>query len=163
MRYQWSLNGAVIDTTKNITVASSAHSTGSGTTSATYVLKTTHCTTQTQTITVVVDNGCNPPLETEPVMPNVFTPNGDGVNDTFEFKVVGAKNLQFTIYNRWGISLTPTLSKGEGAISTTQTIIWDGRTTSGEGCSAGVYFYVLEYTNANDDVKKKNGYISLIR
>ena len=160
VRYQWSLNGAVVDTTRNVTVASSASASSA---TLTYVLQTKHCTTQTQTITIVVDDGCNPPLETESLIPNVFTPNGDGVNDTFEFKVVGAKNLQFTIYNRWGISLTPTLSKGEGAISTTQTIIWDGRTTSGEGCSAGVYFYVLEYTNANDDVKKKNGYISLIR
>ena len=99
----------------------------------------------------------------------MFTPNGDGVNDVFEFSLPkngtlsGAEVKSFTVYNRWGISLTPALSKGEGAISTTQTIIWDGRTTSGIECSAGVYFYVLEYTNANGDLKNKNGYISLIK
>ena len=36
-------------------------------------------------------------------------------------------------------------------------IKWDGRTTSGIECTAGVYFYVLEDTDVNGDTHKKNG------
>ena len=40
-------------------------------------------------------------------MPNVFTPNGDEINDIFNFVVVDGKSefvttLDFRIYNRWG-------------------------------------------------------------
>ena len=89
-------------------------------------------------------------------VPNVFTPYSDGVNDVFSLKVVGVSNMKFAMYNRWGISLTPALSKGEGANSvasrttsigsgtTSDTDVnWNERTTSGIECSAGVYFYVL--------------------
>ena len=147
IRYQWSLNGVVVDTTKSITIKNAG----------TYMLQTQHCTTQTQTITIVVDNGCNKTLVAEPVIPNVFTPNGDGVNDSFGFNIVGATNLKFTIYNRWGNIEHVTSSIYNLKFQ------WDGRTTSGIECNAGVYFYVLEYKEANGDVKKKNGYISLMR
>ena len=171
MRYQWSLNGVVVDTTKNITVASSgtssATSTSSGTTSVSsinYVLQTTHCTTQTQTITIVIDYGCNKTLVTEALeVPNVFTPNGDGVNDTWQFTLpknwtLSGAEVNFRIYNRWG-----NIEYVTSSISNLKLITWDGHTTSGIECSAGMYFYVLEYKEANGDVKKKNGYISLMR
>jgi hypothetical protein len=43
------------------------------------------------------------------------------------------------------------------------TVLWDGRTTSGEETSSGVYFFVLQYTDGNGEEHKKNGYISLFR
>ena len=150
VRYQWSLNGAVVDTTKNITIKP--------TQTTTYVLETKHCTTQTQTITIVVDDGCNPIPIAEPVIPNVFTPNGDGVNDMFEFKVVGAKNLVFGVYNRWG-NLIHQITNNQNQT----TVIWDGRTTSGEAVSDGTYFYVLEYQTSSGDKVTKRGCVSLFR
>jgi gliding motility-associated-like protein len=150
VRYQWSLNNTVIDTTKNIIVKPIQ--------TTTYVLQTKHCTTQTQTITVTV-NDCSvtPPIPTtEPTIPNVFTPNSDNINDVFAFKINGTLT-NFGVYNRWGL-LIKNLE-----LKTTNYISWDGRTTSGEACNEGVYFYVLEYTDANGDVHKKNGYLSLIR
>ena len=125
----------------------------------TYVLQTKHCTTQTQTITITV-NDCTviPPKPiTEPTMPNVFTPNGDGINDTFNFTLVGASDVNFNIYNRWGDLILTTNNK------TQTTIFWDGRTTSGIECISGVYFYTLQYTDAKRDTQKKKGYVSLLR
>ena len=63
----------------------------------------------------------------------------------------------FSIYDRWGL-----LIKSDD-IKNHTTILWDGRTTTGELCTAGVYFYTLQYTDANGDTQKKNGYITLIK
>jgi gliding motility-associated-like protein len=148
-RYQWYANGLAIDTTSYITIKPSQ--------TTTYVLHTTNCGTNTQTVVVTYSNNCEPIIIVEPTIPNVFTPNGDGINDVFTFSVVGAKNLVFGIYNRWGNLIQTTTLQQQ------TTVLWDGRTTSGEECASGVYFYTLEYTDANGDVHKKNGYVSLIR
>lgn len=89
---------------------------------------------------------------TEINLPNIFTPNNDGVNDVFRFKNTCVKSLKCTVFNRWGVK-----------IFDWQTIngFWDGRTTSGELCSSGTYFYVLEYIDSENNIVKKNGYICL--
>lgn len=106
---------------------------------------------------------CDPPpppptptvAVTEP--PNVFTPNEDGQNDTWRWEVPGAKGLKFTIYNRWGnIIYKPELKD-------TTVLLWDGRTTSGEKCSEGYYYYVIEYTDTTGQAQKKKGFIDLFR
>ena len=125
----------------------------------TYTLTKQRCNlTTTDTVRVTVKD-CNPISE----IPNVFTPNGDGINDTFNFNIVGASDVSFTIYNRWGLSLTPALSEGEGVVPSQRVVRWDGHTTSGEACSEGVYFYTLSYKLANGDVITKKGFITLMR
>lgn len=77
-------------------------------------------------------------------LPNVFTPNNDGVNDLFE--PVGAINHvcgTLQVYNRWG-NLIYENREGAG-------ISWDGRNTSGKPVPVGTYFYV--YTSGNEVVK----------
>lgn len=82
-----------------------------------------------------------------PDMPNVFTPNGDGINDVFELKQF-PPGAVLRIYNRWGELVFETESQGA----------WDGSTQQGLPCSDGVYFYRL-------DTKKKtvHGFIHLQR
>ncbi len=107
-----------------------------------------------------------PPIDTsftilEPTLPNVFTPNGDGVNDTFNFALVGVSNVSFTIYNRWGF-----LIHSEGSDSSPSGRLggaWDGKSIQGDACPAGVYFYVLEYEDSKHLKHKKRGYITLMR
>jgi hypothetical protein len=53
--------------------------------------------------------------------------------------------------------------KKTGTSTGSVSINWNGRTTSGLECTAGVYFYVLEYTDVNGDTHKKNGYVTLIK
>lgn len=119
----------------------------------TYTLTKQRCniiTTDTVRVTV---KDCNPLSE----IPNVFTPNNDGINDTFNFSIVGATGVSFSVHNRWG-NLIKNLE-----LNTNNYILWDGHTTSGIECTDGVYFYTLEYKDAKGDVIKKNGYVTLIR
>lgn len=67
------------------------------------------------------------------IIPNVFTPDGDGKNDVFEIKNLPvAANL--SIYNRWGASMFK---------STKDQKFWTGYNDKGIKASDGVYFYVL--------------------
>jgi hypothetical protein len=58
---------------------------------------------------------------------NVFSPNDDGVNDTFSPSVAGT----MYVYNRWG----QVVWIGDGA--------WDGKNKEGKDCLGGVYFYTI--------------------
>lgn len=72
------------------------------------------------------------------VIPNVFTPNGDGDNDTYHFNLENAFSFNGIIHNRWG----NVVGKING---TTPMDGWNGLDhTSGNFCSEGVYF--INYT-----------------
>jgi gliding motility-associated-like protein len=77
------------------------------------------------------------------IVPNVFTPNGDGINDVLMITAKGLETLNAQIYNRWGEKLYEwnTLSGG-----------WDGFTVSGMPAPAGTYFIILVASGAD---KKK--------
>ena len=87
-------------------------------------------------------------VKLEERMPNVFTPNGDNINDSFSFTKCDHV-LKTTIYNRWGNEVFNTEKQNH---------FWDGRTTAGEECVEGTYFYVL--TTAEKTYK---GAIQLMR
>jgi|SRR4051812_19753864 OOP family OmpA-OmpF porin len=83
---------------------------------------------------------------------NVFTPNEDGINDDWIIRNL-PKNSQIKIYDRWGVMVGGV----EGPEGIQGTFKWDGRTTSGERCKDGVYYYVITAD------KTKKGFIQLIR
>ena len=147
--YQWFANGLPISTSNTISVKP--------TQTTNYVLQSTQCGVTSQTITVTYSTNCEPVVITEPVIPNVFTPNNDNVNDVFKFELNNSNLKSFNVYNRWGNLIHSTFNIQHS------TLLWDGRTTSGMESTAGVYFYVLEYTDVNGDTHKKNGYVTLIR
>lgn len=73
-----------------------------------------------------------------PLFPNVFTPNHDGINDNFDFApYVKCGNFQFEVFDRWGVPVMKTENK----------TFWDGRTDSGIAVSDGVYFFILKAGN----------------
>ena len=90
-------------------------------------------------------------VSTESVIPNVFTPNGDGQNDELEFIGVDATSeFSVQIFNRWGTQVY----EGSNALAH-----WDGG-----GHGPGVYFYVLKYTDICDATEKVvKGYVSLLK
>jgi len=97
----------------------------------------------------------------EYVLPNAFTPNGDGANDTYRpfpgWRFV--EKIDLKIFNRWGNQVFAT---------TDPQILWDGRNESGEELSEGTYFYVCEvYEQRVEGVVRRadvlSGYIELIR
>ncbi len=76
---------------------------------------------------------------------NIFSPNGDGINDefTFEFKAASIAEFTCVIVNRWGIVVHEMNDINDG---------WDGTDKNGDPCTAGVYFYkyVAKADNSTD-------------
>jgi len=106
------------------------------------------------------------------VIPNVFSPNGDGNNDNFVLQLTGAallKSLKAEVFNRWGQLVVSVefggINLGEiaSSLAMTELVIWDGRTTTAAIAPEGTYFYVLTYTTTNDEVKSEKGSLTLFR
>ncbi|MCC6371324.1 MAG: gliding motility-associated C-terminal domain-containing protein [Bacteroidia bacterium] len=89
-------------------------------------------------------------------IPNVFTPNGDGINDTFFLKTAGLQSINITIYDRWG-------NKVYNTLSFTGNINWDGKNQYGINVADGIYFYLLEATGNDGKSFERKGNITLLR
>jgi len=87
------------------------------------------------------------------IIPNVFTPNGDGYNDEFNILASGITQYYLQIYNRWGVLLFE---------SNSPTIKWDGKTSSGEPVSSGTYYYILDAKSTSTDYSR-HGTVTLMR
>jgi gliding motility-associated-like protein len=99
--------------------------------------------TYSVTLTVLDDAGCLLKATKQILVqdyfleiPNVFTPNGDQLNDTFFPKYKFIKNLQLQVMNKWGeLIYSSSGQKNSG---------WDGL-VSGQKAPEGVYVYTLRY------------------
>jgi gliding motility-associated-like protein len=70
------------------------------------------------------------------VIPNCFTPNGDGFNERFNVESGNIISFSMLIFNRWGQKLFETKDISYG---------WDGK-VSGRLCPVGTYFYLIEFS-----------------
>lgn len=86
--------------------------------------------------------------------PNIFTPNGDNVNDFFTFELLNIKSLDVTIVNRWG---NPVYT------SSTIPFIWNGKDAAGNMMEDGVYFYKYTAKGAQDEPFEGQGFVQLIK
>lgn len=100
----------------------------------------------------VNDGSCFYPYPTV-IAPNVFTPDGNEENPFFELITTNATNIEFTITNRWGI----TVYTGSGINP-----VWDGK-VNGTPASEGVYFYQYKITGVTGDTLEGHGFVELIR
>ena len=87
-------------------------------------------------------------------IPNVFTPNGDGVNDFFKSTIKGAKQADAFIYDRWGL-----LMHSYDALNAS----WDGKVSNGTNVPDATYFYLIKVTDKFDAKKDYNGHFLLAR
>lgn len=126
-----------------------------------YVLKKQGCGLSFfDTIFINVNDKCIDVPETELIIPNILTPNGDGLNDRWNIEIGNKELVSFVIYNRWGIEQSNSKSLN---LKKSKTIVWDGHTTSGVACSEGIYYYIIEVKNSKGEIEKHKGYISLVR
>ena len=101
---------------------------------------------ETHTITLnIVDKDTR---EVEFMPANVFTPNLDGVNDFYSLPDLPVDNcagrfLSFKVHNRWGTEVFVTIDRD---------FQWGG-----EGLEAGVYYYMVEFSNT-----EYNGSLSIL-
>ncbi len=90
-------------------------------------------------------------------IPNVFTPNGDGINDYFfprDFLAKGLTSFKLDVYNRWGqLIFTTDKTEGKG---------WDGM-LNGIPQPEGVFVYVLDATFRDGKMEHHQGNVTLIR
>lgn len=86
-------------------------------------------------------------------LPNIFTPNEDGVNDVYKPILRGIKEIDVTIYNRYG-TLIHNWDRIGGK--------WDGYTTSGLKCSAGTYYIIVKATGFDGKLYNLKNTITLI-
>ena len=86
-------------------------------------------------------------------VPNVFTPNGDGINDVFAVSDTSLTNYSITIYDRYG---------QVEFYSTSPNISWDGHNNGGVEVSDGVYYYIL-HASCGGNTYNKQGFLYLLR
>jgi len=116
----------------------------------TYTITTTNsygCTTAT-TATVQVQ------IESTFYIPNTFTPNSDGLNETFKPLTTHIHNFKMDIFDRWGLLIFESDNTEQG---------WDG-TYKGGKCQEDVYVYKIEYVDdPTNHSHTKAGQVNLIR
>jgi len=94
------------------------------------------------------------------VLPNVFTPNGDGANDFFiPFPFRFVDRIELRVFNRWGNLVFET---NDPAIN------WDGNDLSGNTLNEATYYYTCRVFESRllgvqQQEEILSGYIELIR
>lgn len=115
-----------------------------------YVISDAGCYGDTATLWVDIDECSYDGV----YVPNSFTPNNDGVNDTF--KVVGEnlETLEFYIFNRWGELIYESHHIGQE---------WDG-TYKGKDCQLDVYVWMVKYKFLDQPFEQSTkGHVTLVR
>ncbi|MCW3103558.1 MAG: gliding motility-related protein [Bacteroidetes bacterium] len=142
--YSWSVvSGTFVDSIPNSTqISTSLVPTVSGVT--VYQLMVTDQCGYVTSDTVIIDVL----LDCQLIIPNIFTPNGDGVNDEFLVSGNGIKSFSMTIYNRWGIKVfqsddIATGWNGGNSPDGTYYAIIKAETISGKTFDQGHYFQLL--------------------
>ena len=86
--------------------------------------------------------------------PDVFSPNGDGVNDTFKVSIVGHDDFELFVFDRWGKELFHSLDPDEG---------WNGKYANGQDVPQDVYMYKAIMSNQSVGEKIQQGKVSIIK
>ena len=138
VQYLWTPNSNInIDTIKNPAVVAYQD--------VTYTLKVTDsrgCVTQDQISLIVI---------TELIIPNTFTPNGDGINDVWNIPgLIKYPQVNVDIFTRAGQKVFHSMGYGTP---------WDGE-YNGQRLPVGVYYYIIDTKFRNE---RLSGYVTIIR
>jgi gliding motility-associated-like protein len=96
---------------------------------------------------------CAPPKAPLVTLPNVFSPNDDGINDLYSAEIAGAREVDLQIHNRWGNTVFATNDPN---------FEWDG-TYNGKPLPAGVYFVVVHAKGFGGEQTTKTQTLHLLR
>ncbi len=88
-------------------------------------------------------------------IPNVFSPNGDLVNDFFTFEVINPKEFEVILFNRWGNIVYETTDAS--------TFFWNGESQEGNTAEDGVYFYKFKAVGYQEEEVSGQGFFHLVR
>jgi gliding motility-associated-like protein len=82
-------------------------------------------------------------------IPNAFSPNADGINDVWQLKGIGIKEIKVSVYNRWG-----------------QLVYEADRLTdswNGDNAQEGVYLYIVQYQENSGRKRLEKGVLRVLR
>ncbi|MFD1469450.1 gliding motility-associated C-terminal domain-containing protein [Hymenobacter caeli] len=98
------------------------------------------------------------------LLPNIFTPNGDNQNDTFQPKTASPlRSVHFQAFNRWGVKVFENTTTGRVFIN------WSGggpgEAGTGGKVSEGLYYYLAEvqFADAASTTRTYKGWVQIIR
>ena len=86
-------------------------------------------------------------------VPNIFTPNADGMNDVFIPVTRGIKFYSLMLFDRWGEKIFESSDPSLG---------WDG-TQKGVACTNDIYLWKLSVSGNNGEAKEMQGHVTLSR
>ncbi len=110
------------------------------------------CTVQDTIEVTLVTN-----TESSAIVPNVFSPNGDGLNDTFMVEGLSLVDFNMEIYDRWGLIMYETNNPGRG---------WNGGLdNSAEKVPDGTYYYIVKFRDrcSQEPTTTRTGHVTLLR
>lgn len=109
-----------------------------------------------------------PPFDSLDVVPNVITPNGDGLNDVYTLgylnkkgeRVGGVSNpcndgMQVQIFNRWGLLVFES--------ETNPIFEWDGKNKGGGDVPSGTYFVLIHGIYGSETVTLDQRTVTVLR
>ena len=108
---------------------------------------------ETSALSTAITGKTSNPQGNNIFVPNLFSPNGDGINDIEYVYSTAIAQLEFRIYNQWGQLVFTSKDQRQG---------WDG-TMSGQKQPVGVYVYILKATMQDGTVITKKGNVTLMR
>jgi gliding motility-associated-like protein len=87
---------------------------------------------------------------TQLTIPNILTPNGDGVNDVFKLSGTSFKHFDVNVFDRWGKKVTTF----DGDLTTAR---W-----TPSGVSDGTFFYIIVATSLDDSKQEFSGFLQIV-
>jgi gliding motility-associated-like protein len=92
------------------------------------------------------------------VIPNIFSPNGDGINDVWMPKITNLyclSDYSLIIFDRWGLKVFE---------SSVYSVGWNGNNTNGNPYDEGTYYYLMTYSSELLSlIKTEKGFFQLAR
>ncbi len=144
IKYEWYYKGVIVSTAKDYTATQSAL--------GIYCYTLVAFNIQGCTDTTNVCFEITPDISV--VIPNSFTPNGDGKNDVFKAITKNLDKCNFKIFNRYGETVFETTDPTKG---------WDGLYQGSKVADIGTYYYIFEYVSGSKREKVIKGDVSLIK
>ncbi|MHC2991139.1 hypothetical protein OB13_05910, partial [Pontibacter sp. HJ8] len=100
------------------------------------------------------------------MLPNIITPNGDGLNDVFrpDKRTAFIRSMKFSVFNRWGVKVYESSSTASGDALY---INWPGVDKDGNRLTDGIYYYEAEVEFFTIDPSKEKakykGWVEIVR
>jgi gliding motility-associated-like protein len=141
--YAWTFDGTATSTVTNPNYTYNTN----GTYTVMLIASNGNCIDTAYSV-IVID------VATTIIIPNIFSPNGDGVNDEFIIACTGMQTLNCDIFNRWG-QLVATLTGPNQN--------WDGRLNNGNMATEGTYYFMLNATGTDGKSYSYQGPLTLVK